>query len=178
MQQRILLLTLLLLSLMSNLSLNAQTITGTLTDQDAGIPLEFATVTLLSPQDSGLLKGVVTDLDGRFTIDTKVGTYIVKAEFIGYQAQYFNNLTLTDGQTLELGKIALPAEAQVMDAIEIRAEKSTMQMALDKKIFNVGKDLASTSGSAAEVLDNIPSVQVGGRRRSQSTGKFWSSDLN
>ncbi len=161
MQQRILLLTLLLLSLISNVSLNAQTITGTLTDQDASSPLEFATVTLLSPQDSGLLKGVVTDLDGRFSIDTKVGTYLVKAEFVGYQAQYFNNLTLTEGQTLELGKIALAAEAQVMEAIEIRAEKSTMQMALDKKIFNVGKDLASTSGSAAEVLDNIPSVQVG-----------------
>ncbi|MEM6379204.1 MAG: outer membrane beta-barrel protein, partial [Bacteroidota bacterium] len=138
----------------------AQQITGTLMDKEAGTPLEFATITLLSPQDSGLIKGVVTDLDGSFSIDTEAGNYLVKAEFIGYQPQFFNNLDVQAGQTVELGSINLAAEAQVMDAVEVRAEKSTMQMALDKKIFNVGKDLASTSGSAAEVLDNIPSVQV------------------
>ena len=139
---------------------NRQKITGTINDGNSGAILEFATVTLLSPVDSSLIQGGVTDFDGRFELSAIPGTYLLKAEFIGYQSTVLPAFTLEAGQDLGLGTILLGTEAQVIDALEVRAEKSTMQMALDKRVFNVGKDLASTSGSASEILDNIPSVQV------------------
>lgn len=139
---------------------NRQKITGAINDGNSGANLEFATVTLLNPADSGLIQGGVTDFEGRFELSAVPGTYLLKAEFIGYQSTVLPAFTLEAGQDLDLGTISLGTEAQVIDALEVRAEKSTMQMALDKRIFNVGKDLASTSGSASEILDNIPSVQV------------------
>jgi outer membrane receptor protein involved in Fe transport len=51
-------------------------------------------------------------------------------------------------------------DSALLDEIEVVAEKSTMTMALDKRVFNVGKDVSSTAGNAIEVLDNIPSVNV------------------
>lgn len=137
-----------------------QKILGTVKDASSGANLEFATLTLLTPSDSSLINGAVTDLDGRFELQAGPGDYLLKAEFIGYQVNALQRITVIAGQDLEVGTITLSPEAQVIDAVEVRAEKSTLQMALDKKVFNVGKDLASTSGSASEILDNIPSVQV------------------
>ncbi|HKK74882.1 MAG TPA: TonB-dependent receptor [Saprospiraceae bacterium] len=139
---------------------NTQKITGTINDGSSGSNLEFATVSLLNASDSNLIRGGVTDMDGRFELSATPGEYLLKAEFIGYQSTLIPAFTVAAGEDLDLGMISLGTEAQVIDALEVRAEKSTMQMALDKRIFNVGKDLASTSGSASEILDNIPSVQV------------------
>lgn len=145
---------------MSQTNPGKQKISGIITDASSGGILEFATVTLLAPSDSSLINGGVTDIEGRFELNASPGSYLLKAEFIGYQVNAMQNITVVSGQDLDIGSINLSPEAQVIDAVEVRAEKSTLQMALDKKVFNVGKDLASTSGSAAEILDNIPSVQV------------------
>lgn len=147
-------------AIMSQTNPGKQKISGIITDASSGGILEFATVTLLAPSDSSLINGGVTDIEGRFELNASPGSYLLKAEFIGYQVNAMQNITVVSGQDLDIGSINLSPEAQVIDAVEVRAEKSTLQMALDKKVFNVGKDLASTSGSAAEILDNIPSVQV------------------
>ena len=65
-----------------------------------------------------------------------------------------------ENRFVDMGTIALEIEANILDEIEVRAEKSTMQLSLDKRVFNVGKDLANSGGTAADVLDNVPSVTV------------------
>ena len=47
-----------------------------------------------------------------------------------------------------------------MEEVEIITEKSTVEIKLDKKIYNVGKDMTVRGGSASDVLDNVPSVTV------------------
>ena len=49
-----------------------------------------------------------------------------------------------------------------MNQIDIRAEKSTVEIKLDKKVYNVGQDMIVKGGSASDVLDNVPSVTVDG----------------
>ena len=61
---------------------------------------------------------------------------------------------------MNLGIIELSTNTEVLDVVEVRAEKSQMQIALDKRVFNVGKDLANRGGTADDLLDNIPSVAV------------------
>lgn len=136
-------------------------IKGQIIDADQGTPLEYATISILNNIDSSLISGGITDLDGNFSIDVKPGSFIVKIEFISYQNLYLPDLKIEKGEKLkDLGQIGLSQNAAVLEEIEVVAEKSSMQMSLDKRIFNVGKDLSSQGGSAIDVLNNVPSVQV------------------
>lgn len=147
------------LCLFAGFRLSAQ-INGKVADAGTGLPLEFATLTLLRPADSSLVTGTVTDMEGGFSLEAAPGTYLLKVEYISYQEVWLSDIRVNPRIITELGRIELSAAAEVLAEIEVRAEKSQMQMALDKKVFNVGKDLANSSGTASEILDNIPSVMV------------------
>lgn len=134
---------------------------GSVFDTDGTTPLQFAAVSVYSQADTSLITGGTTDLDGNFEIPVNFGQYRLKFDFISYTSQWSEPFELSAANsTKDMGVITLSSDATVLQEIEVRAEKSTLQMAMDKKVFNVGKDLASTSGNAAEVLDNIPSVTV------------------
>jgi outer membrane receptor protein involved in Fe transport len=60
----------------------------------------------------------------------------------------------------DLGTITLSSGGVALDEVEITAVKSTNQFALDKRVFNVGTDLATRGGTAQDILDNVPSVNV------------------
>lgn len=129
-------------------------LTGTvMADGDA--PLEYATVSAFA--DSLLMDGTVTDAAGKFELDLARGTYRLRIEFIGFAAQE-KTVELT-GKT-DIGAIILTTGGVDLDAVEVRAQRSTMSLRLDKKVFNVGEDILSASGSANEVLEQIPSVTV------------------
>ncbi|MEO1515033.1 MAG: TonB-dependent receptor [Bacteroidota bacterium] len=139
----------------------AAKITGTIVDSQTGVPLEYATISLFRRRDSSLVTGIVTDLNGNFTLDTRPGRFFAKIEFLAYQSKVIPQLAIERGQALlELGKITLESDAAVLEEVVVQADRSQMQLSLDKKIFNVGKDLASRGGTATDLLDNVPSVQV------------------
>ena len=136
-------------------------IKGKVMDADASTPLEFATVTLFKQKDSSMVTGAITEADGGFLFETPPGKYFLQIEFIGFQSLTLPGVILQkEKRLLDLGVINLETKASVLDAIEVRAEKSTMQLSLDKKVFNVGKDLADAGGNAADILNNVPSVTV------------------
>ncbi len=136
-------------------------IKGKVLDAETKAPLEFATITLYNQRDSSMVTGVITEADGGFSLDARPGLYYIQVDFIGFQPFNLPDVVLTkEKRFLDVGEINLSTEANVLDAIEVRAEKSSMQLSLDKKVFNVGKDLANQGGTAADVLDNVPSVTV------------------
>ena len=140
-------------------SLTAQ-ITGTVVSE-TGAPLDYATLSLYNQTDSLLLDGSITDIDGKFSIDAKPGEYYIQVDFLAYQTRYLENIKLTRGQkTLDLGTIQLQPGAEQLSEFTVEAERSSMEMKLDKRVFNVGKDLSSRGGTANDLLDNVPSVQV------------------
>lgn len=135
-------------------------IKGKVIDTETDEPLEYATVSLFHSQDSTLVTGVITDSNGLFSLKAKPGKYYVVVQFMGYKDKTFN-VNIKDNKTVvSLGEILMNTDAALLDEVEIVAEKSTMSMTLDKRVFNVGKDVSSTAGNAIEVLDNIPSVNV------------------
>lgn len=132
-------------------------IKGKVIDMETDGPLEYATVSLFNSQDSTLVTGVITDSKGNFSLKAKPGKYYVVLQFIGYESKTINiNLK----NNISLGDIVLRPDSALLEEVEVVAEKSTMTMTLDKRVFNVGKDVSSTAGNAIEVLDNIPSVNV------------------
>ena len=135
-------------------------ITGKVVDNDTGEALEYATVSLFNRADSTFVAGIITNALGIFNLEAGEGRYYLTIQFIGYQTKTLNVTVKKDTGDVNLGKINLFPDAALLDEVEVIAEKSTMSMTLDKRVFNVGKDLSSTAGNAIEVLENIPSVTV------------------
>ena len=134
---------------------------GMVVDAASSEPMSYTTVSLFNAKDSALVTGAVTDDAGVFLIETKPGRYYLVVEFIGYESYTINEIALNPSQKMiDVGTIKMGAGAVDLTEVEVRAEKSTMQFNLDKKVFNVGKDLANQGGSATDILDNVPSVTV------------------
>lgn len=137
------------------------TIKGKIVDKDTGAPLEFSTITLFSQKDSSVVTGSITDMSGNFLIETQPGRYFAKAEYIAYKSKIVDNIILKKSKlNVDLGAIQLAGDAETLAQVEVRAEKSQMTISLDKRVFNVGKDLASAGGTAEDILDNVPSLSV------------------
>jgi len=136
-------------------------ISGTVIDQETGHGLEFATVTIIDAESNVVITGGLTELDGNFSIPSKPGKYKAKIEFLSYETFIIDDVLLEKGnQNLSLGEIFLTLSGQVIDGVEVRADRSETIFKLDKRVFSVGKDLANKGGSAQDVLDNVPSVSV------------------
>jgi outer membrane receptor protein involved in Fe transport len=134
------------------------TVTGEVKDNN-GMPVPYANVALYHPEDSVLVTGAVSSDAGEFSFQSEPGRYFLKVTFLSYADKVLPDIVLTD-QDVSLGTIVLSSQASQLDEIVIEGERSTMELQLDKRVFNVGKDLTNISGSAADVLGNVPSVNV------------------
>lgn len=138
-------------------------IKGKVLESQSKAPLAYAEIRILKNSDSTLVTGGISDDKGQFSLEAPYGEYHAIVEFLGYQRQRIPNLSLNASKSnLDLGNISLSASAQNLQEVVVQAEKSSMELALDKKIFNVGKDLANAGGTASDILSNIPSVSVDG----------------
>jgi hypothetical protein len=130
---------------------------GKVIDFDTKENLEYATI-VLKPLNGSAISGGITDSHGKFNIDVAAGKYDISVEFISFKTKTYKNQELKEN--LDLGTIELQINAEALDEVEIIAEKSTVEIRLDKKIYNVGKDMTVKGGTASDVLDNVPSVSV------------------
>jgi ferric enterobactin receptor len=136
-------------------------IKGKVADAATQTPLEFATIAIFLQKDSSLVTGSITDEKGEFLIETKPGSYFARVEFLSFKSKTISDILLTkDEPVANLGILLLEPDASTLAEVEVWAEKSQMQLSLDKKIFNVGKDLTNAGGTAEDILDNVPSVTV------------------
>lgn len=140
---------------------NTYTIHGKITEVRNNTPLGYATVSLFAQGDSVALTSVNTSESGEFLLAGNPGNYYLLIEFVGY-TPHKTALFRIDKQhmTHNAGTIKLISATKTLNEVVIQAEKSSMTLSLDKKIFNVGKDLANAGGTAADILTNIPSVAV------------------
>ena len=137
------------------------TIKGTLIDGETKQSLEFATISVHNSKDSTLIGGGITDLDGKFSIESPSPDFYLALDFIGYKTTVVNDIPKpNEMKEIDMGLISLSPDGVKLDDIQITAERSETTFALDKKVFTVGKDLANRGGTAQEILDNVPSVTV------------------
>jgi outer membrane receptor protein involved in Fe transport len=139
------------------------TITGKLVDAANGQGLELANVALIRKSDNHTLKNVQTDLNGGFTITgVDNGVYLLRATYVGYLTFLKDNLTVSAAaHAINLANIKLSqGKSGMLKEVTITAQKSQIQLGVDKKSFNVDQSLVSQGGSATDLLTNVPSVQV------------------
>ncbi len=150
-----------LISILNTENLQAQdkiTVSGKVVDADQDYPLEYATISFINPTDSKVVNGGITDLEGSFTIAVPKGTYNVKIEYLSYRTKTYENKNLTED--IDLGTVSLKVDLESLDEVTVIAEETTVEIKLDKKIYNIGKDLTTAGGTVGDALNNVPSVTV------------------
>ncbi|MEJ1237496.1 TonB-dependent receptor [Chryseolinea sp. T2] len=149
------------LSAISVLAQGKFNVTGKVLDSLNKAPLAFATVRVINAENNALVNGAITTDDGSFKIDLQAGRYVAEIDFMGYQSYRSNSFTLSrEHDEHNIGSVLLSSSSRTLDEVVIQAEKSSMELALDKRIFNVGQDLANRGGTATDILMNVPSVSV------------------
>ena len=133
-------------------------ITGIVLDQDTGQPLEYATLILQSLRNPDRVTGGITDALGKFNVQTMPGRYNVRIEYISYKT--FTKEEQTFRTSTDLGTIKIGVDVEQLEGVDVIGERTTVELRLDKKIYNVGSDLTVKGGSVTDVLDNVPSVTV------------------
>ena len=138
----------------------ATQLTGKVVDAGTKQAIDFANVSVVkrSSSDGVPVTGTITDASGSFTLELADGQYTVIVSFMGYSEQK-REVTLA-GKPVNLGRIQLKEDTQVLQDVEVVAQGSSMRFELDKKVFTVDQNIASAGASVSDVLENIPSVDV------------------
>lgn len=139
------------------------TVTAKVVDAQNNETVPFATASILDRKTKTVVKVAQTDANGNLKITSlPKGVFTFKISYIGYQTMVRDSMVLNGSQKdVNLGTIRMkPAKGTVLNEVKITGQKNTMQLGIDKKVFSVDQSLISEGGSAADLLQNVPTVQT------------------
>ncbi len=138
-------------------------VSGIVVDDATGKPIEYATVSLLLSLDSSVVDGTITGADGKFLMEElPMGPFIVSAEFMGYGSVSSEKFRINPRKqtAFDLGELRMSVEAEQLGEVVVEEKRPFVEMELDKKIYNVSDNLTVSGGTATEVLETLPSIEV------------------
>jgi iron complex outermembrane receptor protein len=136
-------------------------ISGSLVNSQ-GAPMDYASVSLLRTKDSTVVMGTLSTEAGLYTFDhIKAGSYIVKAEAVGYTKTLSQPLTITDGTaTHTVPALKLTAANRTLNTVSITAAKPLIEHQADKVVMNVAGSVLAAGNTAMDILERAPGVTV------------------
>lgn len=153
---------------------------GKIVDSITNKPLEFVSVQVLGmkmdtvsrKRSEVVIGGMLTVSNGDFSVENLplMGPLKLKISAIGFKERIipfsFNVQRGGDMSAMlnaidrDMGNIKVEIEEKVLGNVTVTAEKPLMQLAIDRKVFNVEKNIVSAGGTAIDVMRNIPSLNV------------------
>lgn len=134
------------------------TVSGTIKDK-AAVPVPYANVIFKVKDNPETIFGTLTDENGSFSIEVPKQVYNFEVSVIGLTPT-ISLLDLTSAKSKKnLGDIIINTDV-VLDEVVVTSNESNYRIELDKKVYNVSKDLSVRGGSLLDVMQNVPSVQV------------------
>lgn len=131
---------------------------GTLRDSASGELIPYVNVAILAAEDSSMVKGGSTNLDGYFELTgIYAGRYLLRVSAIGYRNIYH---PFTVENNTALGTIRLQPGATQLKEVEITAERPLYAMDGEKMVYNVSEDPTIQTGTTSDALQNAPGVEV------------------
>src|SRR5690554_7309854 len=131
---------------------------GTVVEASTNAPLEYASITIESTSNPNNITGDMTDESGTFNIPVTPDTYQIRIEYLGYKTFVIDSKEIT--ASTSLGIVKIEGDSEILDGVVIEARRAAVELKLDKRIYNVADDNIARGGTASDVLDNIPSVEV------------------
>lgn len=134
---------------------------GKVVDSDTRKPVEFATVTLFALRKDSIIGGALVQQNGDFNLEKlPFGKYRLKINFIGYKTLEQTVEITPQKMEQDLGNFSLKIDAALLSTVEVEAEKATVIMSIDRKVYNVDKDISARGGTGLDVMKNLPGVSV------------------
>jgi len=134
---------------------------GKVLDAKTKEPVEFASVALLWFDKDSAVAGCLAKTNGDFSLDNLAfGAFRLRISFIGYKTieqKIFMNMQNIDK---DLGNIMLAPDEELLKEVVVTEDKATVQMSIDRKVYNVDKDISARGGTGLDAVKNIPSVTV------------------
>ena len=136
-------------------------ILGKVLDSSTKHTIEYANVVVFSLRDSSMLTGGITNNEGKFNLSiNRPGKVKVEIRFIGYDTEVIETAIKPGSLNVDLGKIFIHPSAVLLENVVVEGERSPVTYQIDKKVINPDQMQTVISGNAADVLANVPSVQV------------------
>jgi len=137
-------------------------ISGRIVDASSNQPMEYVSVALYRVSDSSLVTGAISNPEGKFKLEKiSTGVYYLKVSFLGFQNLQTDKIVLNNkSMQNEIGDLKLAANTAELSGVSVVGERSKVEYKIDKRVINVGQDLVAKGGTAVNVLENTPSVQV------------------
>ncbi|MBK9147215.1 MAG: outer membrane beta-barrel protein [Flavobacteriales bacterium] len=135
---------------------------GRVIDAGTGKGAEYTTVAVRHASKDSIIGGTITRSNGEFAVDKlPIGPPLkVTISFIGY-TPFEKQVQLTrDRLELDMGNITLKPDAEQLGDVEVTAERATMVMQVDRRVFTVDKDLSAQGGTGVDVMKNVPGLSV------------------
>ena len=128
---------------------------GTVVDE-AGLPMAYVNIALLSPQDSTLQAGGVTNESGFFVIPCEQQTVLARISFVGYKTIYKRC------HNTDVGKIRMQPETHTINGAVVTGERPKVQLKGNALVMNVEGTVMERIGTAEDVLSRVPMISKKG----------------
>jgi ferric enterobactin receptor len=124
--------------------------------------LPWTTVTLIDQYTGTAFKVVQTDSAGQFYMDEiPYGPFNCQISRSGYKTLAIDSIVFTPTSgTINLGDLSMTPLGKVLEEITVTGRSPTIRSGLEKKVYSVNQSLISLGGSASDVLQNVPTLQV------------------
>ena len=132
---------------------------GKVTETKTKEPIPFASVTIL--KNDSLITGILTKINGEFNLENlPFGNFNLNIKSIGFATIQKNILITPQNEEQDIGDLNMAIDAQLLNEVEVSGEKSVVEMNIDRKVFNVDKNIVTNGGTALDVMKNVPSVTI------------------
>ena len=134
--------------------------------------IEYAIVALFRNADTLPFSGGITDNKGFFRVDELIpGNYRIRVSFLSFETIWLDSIHIHPGKReVFFEQIEMHEAIANLNEVKITAEKEMIEGGIDKKVYNVGKDISSSGSTIADVLQNVPSVSLDMDRNVQLRG--------
>jgi outer membrane receptor protein involved in Fe transport len=135
---------------------------GKVVNSQSKKPIPYTKIVMISPRDSSVVTGGLSNETGDFKISKiPVGMYTAKITSFGFKPVFIDSIKFFPNQPIiDAGSIEMLEDVGLLNEIEVVAEQAEIETSIDKKVFNVDKQITTKGGTALDALQNVPSVTV------------------
>ena len=139
------------------------TIFGKIIDEKTNQAIEYVAIRLLSVKDSSVVTGIFTDVDGKFNFENvSYNKYLIKISSTGFQSKIINTISVSAGAKIyNVGTVKLEVDKSMqLEEVRVVGQMDVLKSGIDKKVYNVAEDISVRGGTANDILNRLPSVEV------------------
>lgn len=146
---------------MSNGVAGSGGIYGKIIDKNTNKGLSFAIVGVLKMNDSTVITGTLSKANGYFEIiQIPFGRYILRINYLGYKPLFYSFSIGSKNKNQDAGNFIISPLSSTLKTVNVTASKPVYAMQLNKRVFDVSKNITSLGGDATDVLQQIPGISI------------------